>query len=852
MRRPNGNGPRMAVFCLTIFLIYTTHGQETTANAQPSADQTTPTTLSKKIRKIIIEGAVRVPEAAILSRIPFRVGETFDPRRTRELIHTLYYDLKRFRNISVYAEPITPTHLDLYIVVVEKPPLKDIIFKGNKQITSKLLAEKINLTQYPTLEAEQLTTLAQQIKRIYTEKGYHRTTVDTELQIDDHGKAIALFTITEHRQSLIKRISFSGNDSVSDKMLRAILYSREDWLLSFMDKAGLYQPERLEGDKQMIEQYYQNRGYLNARVIDVVQTVNPDTKHFSIRFDIQEGEQYRIGELNLPQNENIPSAYLFAFIPLRPGQLYSRERVVDSIKILEAIWGNMGYIFAHIEPSIIPNDTEKTVSISFDVELGHKVFLNRITISGNRKTRDRIIRRQLALDEGDVICTNKMDTSKIRVESLGYFEVRDGVNWKINRIDEETANLDLIVQEAKTGNLSVQLGLGGAETTLASPLSGLSAEFSLSDTNLFGEGIRVNLMGKLGKDEKTLTFNLTQPWLFNKPIFGAFDFYHQRYGYDEFNFTRPVNEQHTGGSLTTGFMTGLNKPLLSDTFFRFTFGFEGISYSQRPRARITQVESQEKQRDITAAFDTILSKLFDPGKFAWFSFNMGQDKKNHPMHPSNGYAWFFRSHTGIPTMLSNIGFQKFELDYHWFTPLINAVDLVFHWHSNFGLVTPIKNRVIPYSELYHIGGPASVRGFTFGQIGPQFCINDVYDSIGAEKAFFINAELIFPIMPDMTMKGVVFYDGGAGWDNPYAIDLQQRPITANSIDESCTLQINDKPVLQNNGFSYRHAIGIGIRMLQPMPVRIDWGFKLDRRKNRKNPEQSESSHEVHFSMTYDW
>ena len=182
-----------------------------------------------------------------------------------------------------------------------------------------------------------------------------------------------------------------------------------------------------------------------------------------------------------------------------------------------------------------------------------------------------------------------------------------------------------------------------------------------------------------------------------------------------------------------------------------------------------------------------------------------------------------------PVCCDIIGFYKVELDASWFTPLISEYDLVLKLHGYFGISTPFKNRIVPFGDLFHIGGQNSVRGFLFGQIGPAF----LGDTIGGAKAFFWNAELIAPITADMNMKAVIFYDGGTGFDNPYVTP-------------------GDKPFVTGNNFDYRHAIGIGIRLLQPMPVNIDWGFKIDPRKDKLHPNRSESASEVHFGMSYDW
>lgn len=817
-----------------------------THNTPTNSNQVQPAqSIPRIISDIIVTGNVHISTRTIISilkRLGYSVGQPFKPLLTRTAINTLYYELNFFGNISLYVRPRPNNELELHVVLEEMYPLKEVIIEDNRQLSRKDIDEKINFADIPAIDAHRLKMIAQQIKNLYIERGYHATIVDSELQVDSSGAATAIFTITECRKSLIKRISFCGNENVSSKTLRSIIYSREDWLLSFMDKAGIYQVDRLEGDKQMIEQYYQNHGYLNARVIDVIQEVDPCTQNFSITFDIDEGAQYCISNVSVSGENLIPEQNLLARIPLWPGMMYSRQRVVDTISVIEAMWGNFGYIFAHVDPSIVPNDEDKTVSISFSSDLGNQIYLNRITVRGNRKTRDRIIRRQLTLEEGGLLCTNMMESSKNRIESLGYFDVQDGVNWKTTRLDDDLADLELVVKEAKTGNASFQLSLGGSETTLSSPLSGIAVEFSISDTNLFGEGIRFNAVSKISRDEKTFLFNFTEPWLFNKPIFGALDFYHQRYSYDEFKLANAVHERHTGGSITTGFVLGYNHALLADTYFRFTSGIESLSYNRRPRAIISNGLTDAEIILSRSIYDTLLCKMFDPGVFGWLAVQIGQDKKNHPMHPSNGYAWTLRSYTALPTRLSRIAFNKIDFDAHYFTPLIGAYDLVFHLHGNIGLISPFNNRVVPYNELFHIGGPASVRGFKYGEIGPQFCVRDVCDSIGATRAFFVNAELIFAITQDLTMKGVLFYDGGAGWKNPYTNDFVCEVKPDKTVE---FFKIRETNLLRNNGINYRHSVGFGIRMLNPVPLRIDWGFKLDKRPG-------ESGHEVHFNMSYDW
>ncbi len=792
----------------------------------------------RTINAIIVTGNSYVPTDAILNRLPFKPGEIFDPNLTRRLINNLYYELKRFRTISIFGEDLDDDRINLHITVEEKKLLKDAVFEGNSQVTTKEIREKINFADIPAVDEEELKRYALSIKKIYRDKGYHTTDIATELRLDEDGKATAIFKITEHKKATVKRINFKGNHHVSGKELRSLIFTREDWILSFMDKAGTYQPERLEGDKHVIEQFYQNRGYINAKVVDIEVITDPITQFITLIYEIQEGDCYTISSVKASGNDILSDDLLTAALPIRVGDLYSRDKIVDSIRTLEFIWGDLGYSYAHVEPSVQPDDEQKTVSISFYTEQGKPVILNKLTIRGNKKTRDKVIRRKILLEEGGLITTRQMDASKNRVESLGYFDQRDGVNWKMTRLADDLADLDLFVKEIKTGNAHIQLGFGGS-AALSSPSDSVSVEGNITDTNLFGSGIRMNLSAKLAADEKNVIFNLTEPWLFDKPIFGSLDLYHKRVAYDQLRLTRPVNEKDTGGAIATGFVTGSRHALLNDTFMRFTLGLDDIRYEDltgnvnnesRPIARIPELDTPLLTAQARDAYNIILAKEFTPGTFATFTAQIGKDAKNHPMFPTRGYSWIGRAVASCAVFDDCLGFYKSDLDAHWYTPLIGEFDLILHLHGYCGFVTAFKNKSIPYRELFHIGGPASVRGFLFGQIGPQFCVTkddvQICDSIGGKNTFFVNVELLFPITPDFSIRGVVFYDGGTGWNNPFACCVPSQFIT-------------------NNSFDYRHAVGVGLRLRNPMPIKIDWGFKLD-------PRNLEPASEVHFGMSYDW
>ena len=784
---------------------------------------------SKIINNIIVRGNQHTPTGAILNHVPYKIGQ---PYRSQEFIKELYHSLKRLRSIAVSAQLLENDQIDIFIDVTEKIPVDLIVLEGNKHLQSKEILKTINADDLVALDPEELHMLINKIKKIYLEKGYYSIGIDAMLVPDaTNCLTTALFKINEGRRSVVKRINFKGNCAISDKELRSALLTKEDWILGFLDKAGTYHPEKIMyGDTQMLEQLYQNRGFLYAKVLDVITDVDPYTLNIDLTFVIEEGKPFTIANVDVQSTDEFNKEYLLNLLPVRPGMLYSRDLITSSIKRLERAWGNLGFIFTHVEPSIIPNDTTQTIDLSFRFERGKQMFVNRITVLGNKKTRDKVIRRKILLNEGDLLTQLALDNSKQGVEALGYFEQRDGVDWKIRRISNELADLDLFIKERKTGHFGTSFSFGGSGIDLSSPVSGLSAKLELSDTNLFGSGLHLNMAATWAKEEQTLLFHIDQPWMFDRPILGALDLYHKRPVFDELHNldVNAVYEKLTGGALTGGIITQSAYRMFQDTQILGSLGIDSIRYAKEPHANINvfNVDTSELNRE----FNTILRQAFTPGDFLWLSNGIEQDVRNHPLHPSRGHRWKLASRIAIPSFDKKIGFYKVSLDAHWFTSLIEEYGLVLHLHGFFGVAAPFSNHLIPFGELFHIGGPASVRGFKFGEIGPKF-LGDT--TIGAKKAFFINTELIFPITSDYTMKGVVFYDGGASWDNPYLDHVSRSNITGNSFD-------------------YRHAVGIGIRLLNPMPIRVDWGFKIDPRKNRLDHRRDESASEVHFGMAYDW
>lgn len=795
---------------LFITLISGYHVTRLSAMTSATAQENLPAPKRVRIQKILVRGNKLIPTNTILTKIPYHVGDVYKPQKSRQLINSLY-KIGSLSYVHLDAEEVDTDHVVLTITVKEKQPIAEFIFTGNDHLKRDEINKKIMLADIKALDEEELSTIVDKLKKLYAEKDYHHVEINPRFEATEE-KTVAHFEIQENKPTHVQRVFIEGNCKFRSKQLRALLFTRENWVLGFLNKAGSYQPDALDYDKSLIENFYHNNGYLAAHVTDVKVDPVPESCDVNVTFKVEENEIYTIEAVKAPGNSLLSEEELLNAIPIKPGQLYSKENIRQTLEALRVLWGEYGYIYAEVEPSVIPDENTKTVVIEFNTNLGNCMRLNRITLVGNKKTRDKVIRRQLLLDEGELLTTRKLDLSKERVQALGYFDQRNGVNWKIVRLDDERADLELMLNEVKTGQFYAQIGTGGIATDKSSPSESFRVSVGAQDTNILGLGWQGNLAISYSRQDRSLDFSINNPWLFDRPLYGGCTFFHRRSNYDEFTGTRnKPSELSTGGAGQIGFTV----QGLASTNAVAEAGFENIQFNQVIAA--------------LPGFQPLLNRKFQSGQLVRLGINVIQDLRNHPVMPSRGSIWSSLLKIGVPHSSSCFSYIKWELDGQWYTPLINEYDLILRLHGFFGIVKPIKNHTLPYRELYHIGGPATVRGFLFGQIGPTLVDekNNINDSLGAEKALVLNVELLFPIARDGSMRGVVFYDGGAGWETP---DRNLIPCG-----------------LRNERFNFRHAIGLGIRLTRPSPIRLDVGFKLDRKKRLH-----ESLSEVHFTMAQDF
>lgn len=766
------------------------------------------------IQEIIVEGNKYVKKDAILRKVPYKVGDQFDKEKTSMTINLLYA-LGYFRQVRIETEKLEDNKIKLFVVVEERKLLERVSLEGNVAIKSKKIISKLNLDKVETIDEEQIKRMALAIEKFYKDESFHSVKVDYKI-VDDKlnpDKSRVVFVIDEGKKARIKRIIFRGNKLIPDRKLRTVIFTREDWIMGLLDESGKYNEESLEMDKKRIEYVYREHGYLMAKVAGVDIEFSKNNKEITVTFDIREGNQFTIRYVSVPGDDLFEEDELLEHVFVESGKPFSQSKIVKSIERLKTQWGEIGYIYADVYPQVVPNEETNEVDITFHAEKGKRMFVNRINITGNKITKDRVIRRELEIEEGDLITSKKLGNSKNSVEYLGFFE-RGAVNWKMHKVSEDTVDLELALREAKTGKLNAGLSYGSDKGTSNRSVRG---NVSLEKSNFLGRGfdIGLGLQSSLHRFQSG-SIHFFDPHLFDTDVSTAVSLYVQQEEYEQWGNLSPSPLQRVYG-------TSANFGFLLPKFSRRTrvgleAGFEHIKNNN------PQTTPGEK-----ATLQPIVDRIFQAGNHFWLGADISKDIRNHRVYPNRGYKILLGLKTAPPGLNQEFSFFKAELDWSWYTPLIGEQDLVLMLHARAGIIDTIsKNKVIPYKELFHMGGQTTVRGFIWGGIEPAWINASHGNPLGARKAIQFNMELVFPLVPDYKMKAHVFYDAGAGWDTP----------------KQC---IPNRSFVKRDKFNLRHSVGFGLNLSNPFPAKIDWGYKLDRDKAA-----GESPHEFHISMNSAW
>jgi outer membrane protein insertion porin family len=691
----------------------------------------------EKLVEIRIQGNRRIESAVILNVIKTHAGDTLDNDKTDADIKAIY-KLGHFQDVQVLKED-SDKGVVLVYSVEEKAIIREIKFEGNKEITTEKLKEALDIKQNSVFSAKDLAKSVAKIKKMYGDEGYYLADVQTQVKKNSSGDLTVTVKIAEGDKILIKEIRLDGNKAFSNRKLKGVMETKEKWFMSWLTSAGTYKEEVLKNDALLISDHYLNNGYINIKVGEPIVKLNDTKTALDVSIGITEGEQYRIGAIGFKGDLLDPSADLQKKLKSTPGEIFNRSILRGDIGILTDLYGDKGYAFATINPQTTLDNEKKTVDMTFDIEKGELVTIERISITGNPKTRDKVVRREMRVTETGLYSATGMKRSKQNLMNLGFFEEANIATAKGSASNKLNVNVD--VKEKPTGTFSI----GGGYSSL----DGIIGQGSVQQANFLGLGLKANLSASIGGKSKTYALGLTDPYFMDTKWTLGGDLYRSERDYTDYY------RRLTGGDIKAGYP-------ISDavgTFLMYKYEVKDI---YTPSAAYLTLH------------DTVGNDTYPLGTTTTSSIysSITHNNTDYRLDPSTGLINSFSvEYAGLG---GDNKFARAITDHTYFHPLYKR--LIASTKLTLGYIGEV-GQTVPIDEKFYLGGIYSLRGYKSRSVSPTktLLVKDNYGNqtnqqlyMGGSKEVFGNVELTFPLLPEAGLKGVMFFDYGNSFNNTSA------------------------------------------------------------------------------------
>ena len=485
-------------------------------------------------------GPTTLSKQRVLDNLATKPGSLYNDRLVEEDIKSLYAT-GQVSNARIFAEPIAGG-LKVTVLLQGRATVGEVIIEGAEAIPNSKIRKEIATKPGEPLSDERLNDDRQKILKLYEDKNYSEVTVDTKSTELPDKKTKVAFVINEGPKLVIRRISFTGNDSVLPKDLMKVMKTKTANLLSFLTKAGRLTPSQMDEDKEAIRTLYQNKGFADMRVSDVQTTPLPNGKGVDLVISISEGTQYRVNRLAIDGATIVAPADLVRYLKMRNGSLYTPDGMGADLKKIRDYYGSRGYVDMVAQPQITPAG-QGQIDLTYRVDEGVQSYVNLINVQGNTKTKDKVIRRELAVQPGGIFDTTLVDVSKTRLMNLNYFSKVDTV--PVDTLVPGRKDLDVIVDEKKTGSFNFGAGFSSIDSLVGFAEMQQSNFDLLNWPNFTGAGQRFRIRGQYGLQRQDFTMSLTEPWFMGYKVSVGGEFY-----YHAATFLSPVYSQsNLGGAL---------------------------------------------------------------------------------------------------------------------------------------------------------------------------------------------------------------------------------------------------------------------------------------------------------------
>ncbi|MGZ8421952.1 MAG: outer membrane protein assembly factor BamA [Nitrospira sp.] len=679
-----------------------------------------------------IRGQKRIELQAIEGRLTLKANDRFTADALREQVKILY-GTGYFEDVQVETEP-GQGGVAVTFVVREKPFITEIVFDGNEELSDDKLKEKITIKSQTFLDQQQAKESAEKIRLAYQEDGFYNAQVIPVIQAVDEDRKRLTYFVKEGTKAKVRRINLEGMRAVTKEEMFKVTATRE-WIPwygiitqlkvpSLLSDAGVLKREELGNDIERMREVYLNKGYLNVQISQPTLDLSDDKKWFEITYSIAEGEPFIVQEVGFRGNTVFEDHELREGLNIKPGEIFQRAKIRGEITRITDMYGAKGYAFADVVPNVTPDNNARTATILLNVKEGEMMRIREIHVNGNDKTRDNVVRRELRLDEQDVVDTLALKRSFQRLNNLNFFET---VEILPQQVEADKVDLNVKVKEKPTGQFSI----GGGFSTLDK----LVAIADITEGNLGGNGWLGRIRGQLGQQRSLGLVTFRNPYVNDSYNALQLDIYRTMTNYISYF------ESKSG---------------VSATWSRWLSEYVNGSVSLFGE----QLTYRDPQEGLCPDLIPLICGQLGSQSSTGIRTSIFRDTRDYYLDPRTGWRFSLGADYGTPALGGSNHFYKVYADVIKYTPLI--YDTRFSIHVRYGQTEGIGGRPIPLTERFFVGGINTMRGFVFGRAGP---VTPSGSLLGSAKELIFNNDFIFTISSEAKLNGVFFFDYGNGFDD---------------------------------------------------------------------------------------
>ncbi|WP_084218879.1 outer membrane protein assembly factor BamA [Syntrophorhabdus aromaticivorans] len=673
----------------------------------------------EKIVRIEITGNESIDRGVIANTLKTKENQPYNPEKLREDMKSIY-KTGFFSDVQIDVQD-TDQGKVVTFVVIERPPIKTIYISGNKKIKTEDIREKLKVRPNTVMNIEKIKESMDEVRKLYASKGFYNARVAYEI-VPEEGYDIGVrFTIDEPQKAFVRKISFTGNRAFKAGKLMDRMSVREKGWFSWFTGSGILDEEALEEDRKRIEAFYADNGYVKAKVGVPDITVSKDAKTIAITLPIEEGSIYKVGTIDFAGDIIFSREELLKDMKSKPGAVFRSSVYQADVITLTDLYQDKGYAFCDIAPLSVTDDNTRTIDLTFNVIKGQEIYVNRINILGNTRTRDKVIRRELRIAEGDRYSATNLKRSKERLTNTTYFKE---IDMKLIKTDEpDKINLDVAVEERPTGSLNLGVGYSTSEKAV---LSG-----SVSQQNFLGTGRKVYLNASLGSVTNQFSFTFVEPYIFDLNLSAGLSAFHYKREMDSYDY------KLSGGSFS------LTRPLTDYVKSSIRYRYETATVENISEDASNYIKEQEGTSTTSSV-----------------TLSLSKNTIDNVMNPSKGINTEVSFELAGGPFGADNDFYRTIGSYGRYIPA-GFWDTTFFIRGTAGTIQGYSGKKVPIYEKFYVGGLSTVRGFKYGEAGP---LDENGDPIGSKNQLFFNLEWIFPVFKPAGIKGVLFFDAGHGFD----------------------------------------------------------------------------------------